>query len=194
MTCDANTIDVSHLLTEEEKLQVRGILAAGCDRQTAVDYLGRTLADLHGSMRHDAAFAQEVRRAEAMVELAHMRIVQDCAKEEKNWRASVWWLERHSPERFGGRPSGAMTSRQLRAFVSMLVDIFREELRDTSERRRLIERFNDIIKHLEQTLCEMHVPRAAPYLVEDGAVLELLDGDANGAAEVGETAFGGETR
>ena len=60
-------------------------------------------------MLRDADFAAEVRRAEAPVELSHMRNVQNAAQDGKNWRASVWWLERRSPERFGPRGAGTVT-------------------------------------------------------------------------------------
>ena len=59
-------------------------------------------------MQHDAEFVANVRRAEASVELSHMRNVQQAAKDKKDWRASVWWLERRSPERFG-TPRGTVT-------------------------------------------------------------------------------------
>src|SRR5687768_13729973 len=87
-------------LTDEQKSQIRGILSVGCDRQTAVDYVGCSLADIRRAMLEDAAFMADVRRAEAGIELMHMRNVQEAAEKKKEWRASVWWLEQRSPERF----------------------------------------------------------------------------------------------
>ena len=92
---------ITPALTDEQKGQICGILSVGCDRETAANFVGCSLADIRRAMQHDRAFAANVRRTEAGVELSHMRTVQEAAKEAKNWRASVWWLERRSPERFG---------------------------------------------------------------------------------------------
>ncbi|MCI0335261.1 MAG: hypothetical protein L0228_18790 [Planctomycetes bacterium] len=147
MLCHLVPID----LTDEQKGQVFGILSVGCDWQTAADFVGCSLAELRRAMQQDSAFAARVRRSEANVELMHMRIVQESATDKKNWRASIWWLERRSPERFARR-AGVVTARQLKAFVSILVDIFSEEVRDAGDRQRLIASFNRVVASLEQML------------------------------------------
>ena len=91
------------------------ILSIGCDRETAANYTNCSLSDIRREMLRDVAFAAEVLQAEAASELAHMRNVQNAAGENKNWRASVWWLERRSPERFGRRNAETITTRQLKA-------------------------------------------------------------------------------
>ena len=73
-------------------------------------------------MRQDRAFAAQLRRTEAGAELAHMGTVKEAAKEAKNWRASVWWLERHAPDRFGPRGAGTVTVRQLDEFLNVLTE------------------------------------------------------------------------
>jgi len=100
-------------------------------------------------MSRDASFASEVRRAEGASELAHVRNVQNAAQDVKNWRASTWWLERRSPERFGRRSAGTVTTRQLNAFVAQLVSVVMDELRDATDRQRLIDRFNQVVKSLD---------------------------------------------
>jgi hypothetical protein len=122
MQCD---IIPTHL-TDEQKAQICGILSVGCDWHTAANFAGCSLADIRRETQHDRQFARSVRRAEAGTELGHMRIVQEASKDAKNWRASIWWLERHAPDRYGPRGAGVVTARQLKAYIGMLVDAIRK--------------------------------------------------------------------
>jgi hypothetical protein len=142
------TNDLTRTLTDEQKAQIFGVLAVGCDRQTAADYIGCSLVELQRAIQHDAAFAAEVRRAEAQVELRHMGVVERNAREKENWRTSVWWLERRSPERFARR-ANTVTHRQIKSIIAILVDILGEEVQDTEDRNRTVARFNRVSGSLE---------------------------------------------
>jgi hypothetical protein len=159
-------------LTDEQKGQVFGILSVGCDRQTAADYVGCSLGDLRRTMQRDPAFAARIRRSEAGVELSHMRIVQESATEKQNWRASIWWLERRSPERFARR-AGVVTARQLKAFIPILVDIFNEEVHDAADRQRLIARFSRLVDTLDQMLRDSQPGGWDVSVAETGTPLDL---------------------
>jgi hypothetical protein len=143
---------ISVELTDEQKGQIYGILSVGCDRQTAANFVSCSLADIRRAMRHDATFAAGICRAEAGAEMNHMRNIQQAAKEEKNWRASVWWLERRSPERFGPRGPGIVTSRQLKAFIEILADVLREDVRDADERQQVLARLSTLAGSVNQML------------------------------------------
>jgi hypothetical protein len=130
-------------LSAEQKAQVYGILSVGCDRETAANFIGRSPADIVRAMRQDQGFAATVRRTEAAAELSHMRTVQNAAKDEKNWRASVWWLERRSPERFGSRSAGTVTARHLKAFLTILGEGLNSDIHDAADRERVISRFKE---------------------------------------------------
>jgi hypothetical protein len=160
-------------LSDEQKSQIRGILSVGCDRQTAADYVGCSLADIRRTMLEDGAFMADVRRAEAGIELMHMRNVQEAAEKKKDWRASVWWLEQRSPERFA-RKVGTMTARQLKAFTAMLLDIYREEVRDAADRERLIARFTRLMETIEQMLADAQPGQPEPSSLEP---MKLLAAD-----------------
>jgi hypothetical protein len=111
-------------LSDEQKGQISGILSVGCDLHTAANFAGCSLADIRSAIQCDAQFAASVRRSEAGAEVSCMRTVQQAAKDVKNWRAATWWLERHAPERFGPRRAGAVTARQLKAYIAILAGIF----------------------------------------------------------------------
>jgi hypothetical protein len=151
-------------LTAEQKGQIYGILSVGCDRETAANFIGCTLADIVRAMRSDADFNASVRRTEASAELQHMRTVQNAAKDEKNWRAAVWWLERRSPERFGSRSAGIVTSRHLKAFLTLVGDCLNSEIRDAADRERVIVRLKEI-QSMVDDLAD-HQPTIEPTAVE----------------------------
>jgi hypothetical protein len=148
MTCEL----IPSEITDEQKGQVYGILSVGCDRQTAANFVGCSLADIRRAMQQDATFAAGLCRAEAGAELNHMRNIQQAAKDEKHWRASVWWLERRSPERYGPRGPGVVTARQLKAFVEILAEVLREDVRDANERRQILARLNTLAGSVDQML------------------------------------------
>jgi hypothetical protein len=139
------------ILTDEQKGRIYGVLSTGCDRQTAADFIGCPLTDFRSAMRNDATFAKEVRRSESGVEFQHMRNIQAIAENKKEWRASVWWLERRSPERFGRR-SGAITARQLKAYIAVLADLLRESFPDPKERQPILDRLNALADDVDQIL------------------------------------------
>jgi hypothetical protein len=140
MTCELLATE----LAAEQKGQIFGILSVGCDRETAAAYVGCSPADIASAMRQDISFANTVRRTEAAAELAHMRNVQQAGKDVKNWRASVWWLERRSPERFGARSPGTITARHLKTFIQMLSNNLNSDVRDPDDRQRVLDRLEHI--------------------------------------------------
>lgn len=139
-------------LNADQKQKICMYLTAGCDRETAAKLTNCSHWDIHCSMLADAVFAAEVRYAEGASELAHVRNVQNAAQDVKNWRASVWWLERRSPERYGKRDAGTVTTRHLKAFVAQLVAVVMEELQDVDAQRRLVDRFNQLTSSLDQLI------------------------------------------
>ena len=94
-------------LTQQQQRDVCLILSTGCDRLAAAKYVGCSPADLRRAMRNVPQFAADVRRNEAAIEMTHMRNVRNAARDDKHWRASVWWLERRAPERYGRRATPA---------------------------------------------------------------------------------------
>jgi hypothetical protein len=148
MTCELIPIQ----LTDEHKGQICGVLSVGCDWQTAANFVGCSVLDIRRTMRQDSQFAASVHRAEAGTELSHMRTIQQAAKDPKNWRASVWWLERHSPERFGARGAGVVTARQLKAFMAILADVMREDVQSDSDRQKIIARLKSLADSVDQML------------------------------------------
>jgi hypothetical protein len=166
-------------LTGEQKQHAAAILSAGCDRETVAKYLNCLLGDIQREMSQDPQFAAEVRRAEASSELNHMRNVQRAAQDEKQWRASVWWLERRAPERFGRRDAGAVTPRQLEQVISHLISLVLEEIHDREDLERVVVRLQDAARSLQElcrdTLLSANRSNDSKLLTQE----KLDDGDGN---------------
>ncbi len=131
------------LLTAEQKAKVYGVLAVGCDRETAANLVGCTPSEITRAMHVDAEFAAKVRRTEAAVELGHMRIILNEALENKSWRAAVWWLERRSPERFGSRGAGTVTVSHMRAYLTLLGEALSSAIQNADDRERVAAKFTE---------------------------------------------------
>jgi hypothetical protein len=162
---------ISDDLTDEQKAQICGVVSVGCDWQTAANFTDCSLAGIRRAMRLDPRFAASVRRAEAGAELSHMRTIQKACEDPKNWRTSVWWLERRAPERFARR-ADVITTEQLKAFVAMLIDTLNSGQPTSSERSQLIARlhaFADSVERLMWDEGEAAADTVAPIHGSDSA-------------------------
>jgi hypothetical protein len=133
-------------------VKICAILAAGCDRETAAGVAECTIVDIARAIANLASFAIKVRHAEATAEFRHMQNILNATKDGKYWRASVWWLERRSPERFARRPPGAITSRQLEQAVTVWNDAMQQNFDSPADQQRLTACFDDITASLELIL------------------------------------------
>jgi hypothetical protein len=159
MTCNLIPID----LTGEQQAQVCGVLSVGCDWHTAANFAGCSLADIRRSMQNSPQFAARVQRAEAGVELSQMRVIQEAAKDPKNWRTAVWWLERHAPERFGPRSAGVVTARQLKAFIAILADVLNGGEQSPIDPTQIIARLKSFSGSVERLLRDERMQEANSF-------------------------------
>jgi len=138
-------------LTAEQKSHITGILSLGCDRETAANLTCQSTDEFARALRQDPAFAAEVRRTEASVEFAHMRKIHKASEDKGNWRISIWWLERRSPERFAARSPGAVTTRHLKAFLDFFGECLASDVRNPEDRERVEVR----LKQLAALCCQL---------------------------------------
>ncbi len=135
--------------SEEEKRDCCLMISIGCDRQTACHYLGKTAQQLRQQLEDDGDFHTRILKAEANPEFKHMRNLHEAAKEQKNWRVSVWWLEHCAPERFGRRSPDSLTVTQLRKFVDELAESMLCEVHDPEDRTRLQSKLAELTTQLQ---------------------------------------------
>jgi len=144
-----------NLLSPEEQHRVCGVVQRGCDYETAVKLIGRTLGDLRTTLRTRGDFACELARSEAICEFRHMENLQKAAEEPKNWRVSVWWLEHRLPERFASRRPGTLSATGLQGLLRDLAAGLAEDVRSGEDRRRIQQRLEGLARQWgEQTQWE----------------------------------------
>jgi len=78
-----------------------------------------------------------------------MRNLQNAAKDEKHWRASVWWLERRAPDRYARRAPDAISESQLQEFVEKLADVIVAEIASQDDRQRLLASLSRIAHEIQ---------------------------------------------
>lgn len=139
-------------LTEEQKKEAVLIASVGCDRELASRYLGCSIHDLLNEALRDDSFAKSLRRAEASAELAHMRNIQQAAKDDRHWRASVWWLERRAPHRYGRRGSGEITRRELVRFLGSVTSCVVGAIHQEEDRQRVLDQLDELAENLSDPL------------------------------------------
>jgi hypothetical protein len=140
------------MLTEEQMDQICLILSCGCDRETAAGVAECTVIDIGRALAEIPRFAVRVRRAEANAEFRHMQNILNATKDGKYWRASVWWLERRSPERFARRPAGAITPHQLEQAVTVWNDVLQHKFDSPADQQRITACLDEITASLELIL------------------------------------------
>ena len=136
------------MLTADQQRELALLASIGCDRQTVCHYVGCSPAELLDALRQRPEFAAQLARAEATAEVLHMRCIHDAVKESKNWRASVWWLERRAPERYGRRAPAGLTVAELQAVIEQLCDVIAAEIVDIQVRERLAIRLHHVAAEL----------------------------------------------
>lgn len=138
-------------LTKDEKREACAIASVGCDRDIAARYLGCTLDEFQAELARQPTFARDLAKAEAAAELVHMKNLKIAAEDEKNWRASVWWLERRSPERYGRRNPTAIPAGQLQSFLSEVAQVISDAVADSDQRAELLQRIESLARDTDQT-------------------------------------------
>jgi hypothetical protein len=140
------------VLTEAQERQICQSLQQGCDLETAAGKATCALADIVTAIAANPQFALRVRFAEATAEETHMKNVLDATKDGKYWRASVWWLEQRSPERFGHRAPGVVTPRQLERALETWRDRLLQEFNSPDDQKRVMVCLDEIATSIDLLL------------------------------------------
>ena len=168
----------TYRLSDEQRRNICLLLSSGCDREAAAHFARCSKVDLQSEILSSPAFAADVRHAEAMSELAHIRNVQNATQDVKNWRASVWWLERRSPERFARREVGTITVQQLQDFIAQLASSVFDAIQNPDDRERLMERLDQLERSLHASNICHDEPSSVPVLADHSKHLEEVEVDS----------------
>ena len=132
-------------MDEMKKREILAILAVGCTRQTAADYVGCHPSTIKRETERDEPFAAEIRRRETSAEIGFVRNIQDAAQKGQNWRAAAWLLERRYPDNFGPRKHGTITIVQASKLMKKLAQLVAEEVSVEKSRKMVLKRLQKMI-------------------------------------------------
>lgn len=138
----------SKVLDELLQQKICAVLTVGCSLKTAADYLGSRPEVIRRTARRDPQFAEQLAKSEAVCEVSALTQLGKALKDERNWRAVTWLLERRFPERYGRRKPRSASSRQLAQLMLQLVDVVAQEIGDEQDRRRVVERMRSVVQGL----------------------------------------------
>ncbi|MCO6045753.1 hypothetical protein NG895_17790 [Aeoliella sp. ICT_H6.2] len=125
-------------ITEQQVHDLVGVLAAGCPVETALEATGVSPAEFELAMHGEPQFPYRAHRAGALTEVRQLQNVRLAGNEPKNWRASVWWLERCRGHRYLAKAPRTITEEQFAAFRSDIARLVDREVRHADDHDRLI--------------------------------------------------------
>ena len=132
-------------ISEIKQREILALLSVGCSRRTAARYVNCTQKAIDELAQANPEFAEKLRRAEANMEIESIKNMFNAAKQEKNWRASAWLLERKSPEEFLKKKPDVIPAGLLDTLLNRIVTLLIEECPAAVQRKGLLKKL-DVIR------------------------------------------------
>ncbi len=132
-------------ISEIKQREILALLSVGCSRRTAARYVNCTQKAIDELAQKDPGFAEKLRRAEATMEIESIKNMFNAAKQEKNWRASAWLLERKSPQEFLKKKPDVIPAGLLDTLLNRIVTLLIEECPAAVQRKGLLKKL-DVIR------------------------------------------------
>lgn len=136
------------LLDEAKQREVCAILAMGCSRRVAAEYVGCSATTIRRQAQRSAAFRDRLAKAETHQEMAHVKHVAEAAQDAKNWRAAAWLLERRYPERYAAPTARRLAARRVEEALDDVAEILRTVIHDEATRQEVLQGLNELGKRL----------------------------------------------
>ena len=132
-------------ISEIKQREILALLSVGCSRRTAARYVNCTQKAIDELARTNPDFAEKLRKAEANLEIESIKNMFNAAKQEKNWRASAWVLERKSPQEFLKKKPDVIPAGLLDTLLNRIVTLLIEECPAAVQRKGLLKKL-DVIR------------------------------------------------
>lgn len=142
--------ETSEALHAYQRAQICAIIAVGCSRANAANYVGCSVGAIERLAVRSKTFARQLAEAESKHELAHLENIRAAGKKE--WRASAWALERRYPERYAARKPKFLTPAQVSKVLSEFASVVLDAHSDAAQRERVQARLSEISSEIEQLL------------------------------------------
>ena len=132
-------------ISEIKQREILALLSVGCSRRTAARYVNCIQKAIDELAQTNPDFAEKLRRAEANLEIESIKNMFNAAKQEKNWRASAWLLERKSPQEFLKKKPDVIPAGLLDTLLNRIVTLLIEECPAAVQRKGLLKKL-DVIR------------------------------------------------
>jgi len=133
------------VLDEIKKAEILAVLATGCNRQSAANYVGCDLKTIYNTALRDPQFEEKLVNRETSSEIAHLVNLKNAGKETRFWRASAWFLERLLPDRYAARTPDTFTVEQFSRLVSAIAQMMVEEVPVDRYRKKMLARLDKLL-------------------------------------------------
>ena len=127
-----------------KRREILAILAVGCSRRTAADYVGCSPTTIQNTADRDPSFAEQLRKKEYGSEVGYLENIRNAARTERYWRAAAWALERMKPEKYGRRGPDVITVEQIGNLMAQFAEIIIEEVPVARYRKSILKRLDAI--------------------------------------------------
>jgi hypothetical protein len=136
------------VLDEDKKSRILDLLRSGCGKAAAARAVNCDPRTIAYTAKRDPQFADQLARAEHKSELIHLENINVAGTQPQYWRASAWFLERTSPDRFAKTNPGIVTQSQMTALVVQIAEIIIHEIPVAAYRKQVFKRFDAILRQL----------------------------------------------
>lgn len=128
---------------------IGAMLGIGCDLRTAAWAVGRSPAEVKRLLAEDPELLHAVQKGGAIFEYKHLQHLDEAAKDKKNYRVSMWLLERLRPDTYEKQRPRTIKENQLMPLLKSLADALVEGVGDEEARGKLIERVKETAEDLD---------------------------------------------
>ena len=137
------------ILDEVKRASICALLAAGCSRRKAAQYVGCAPSTIGYLASRDRYFAKQMRQAEMQKEIRPLTNLMQASG--KHWRAAAWLLERQFPNRYARRQPDLMTRQEFRDAMSSVVNVMVDTVSSQQDRLAMRHRIDQVLAILDVT-------------------------------------------
>lgn len=119
---------------------IAAMLRIGCDLRMAAWVAGRSPAEVKAVIEEDETFLRDVQKGNSFFDYKHLLHLDEAAKDKKNWRVSMWLLERLRPERYEKQRPRTIKESQLMPLLRSMADALVDGVADEAAREALFDR------------------------------------------------------
>lgn len=129
---------------EATQKQLASLVLVGCTLRTAARVAGIDRQRLRAVLEHDRKLSERLLVAEAVCEFTHLERLREVSKDPKNYRVSIWLLERRFPFRYMPRPFSGISAAQLQATLRTIGEELARQFPDAEGRDRIMASLTEI--------------------------------------------------